>query len=86
MSNNRRSSNKQAAAEISSTTLELDRKITLATEGFTTNKFCELILKDRNRLSKENALTVCDYIIAMKREINPILTTIRTEKDNEPKL
>ena len=23
----------------------LDRKITLATEGFTTNKFCELVLK-----------------------------------------
>ena len=51
--------------------LLLDRKITLATEGFTTNKFCELILKDRTRLSKENALTICDYIIAMKREINP---------------
>jgi hypothetical protein len=27
---------------------------------------CELILKDRNRLSKENALTICEYIIAMK--------------------
>ena len=49
----------------------LERKITLATEGFTTSKFCELILRDRNRLSKENALTVCDYIIAMKREVNP---------------
>ncbi len=60
------------------TSIELDRKITLATEGFTTNKFCELILKDRYRLSKENAMTVCDYIIAMKREINPRLTTIRT--------
>ena len=60
------------------TSLELDRKITLAIEGFTTNKFCELILRDRNRLSKENALTVCDYIIAMKREINPRLNTIRT--------
>src|SRR5918911_3289781 len=52
----------------------LDTKIALATEGFTTYKFCELILKDRNRLSKENALTVCEYIIAMKREINPRLT------------
>src|SRR6188472_2704868 len=60
------------------TSLESDRKITLATEGFTTNKFCELVLRDRNRLSKENALAVCDYIIAMKREINPRLTTIRT--------
>jgi integrase/recombinase XerD len=62
----------------SETSLESDRKITLATEGFTTNKFCELVLRDRNRLSKENALAVCDYIIAMKREINPRLTTIRT--------
>jgi hypothetical protein len=51
----------------------LDMKIALATEGFTTYKFCELILKDRNRLSKENALTICEYIIAMKREINPRL-------------
>jgi hypothetical protein len=56
----------------------LDRKITLATEGFTTAKVSELILRDRNRLSKENALTVCDYIISMKREINPRLCTIRT--------
>ena len=46
-------------------------KITLATEGFTTNKFCEITLRDRNRLSKENALTISEYIIAMKREINP---------------
>jgi hypothetical protein len=28
----------------------LERKITLATEGFTTHKFCELVLKDRSRL------------------------------------
>jgi hypothetical protein len=48
------------------------------TEGFTTTKLCELILSDRNRLSKENALVVCDYVIAMKREINPRLNTIRT--------
>ncbi|MFL6317727.1 MAG: hypothetical protein ACJ71K_19465 [Nitrososphaeraceae archaeon] len=34
----------------------LDRKIAIATEGFTTNKFCELVLKDRNRLSIENTL------------------------------
>ena len=57
---------------------ELDRKITLATEGFTTNKYCELVLRDRTRLSKENALTICNYIIDMKREINPKLNTIRT--------
>ena len=45
----------------------LDRRISLATEGFTT-KFCELILRDRNRLSKENALVVAEYAVAMKRE------------------
>ena len=54
--------------------MELDRKIALATEGFTTRKFCELVLRDRRRLSKENALTICDYIIAMKREVNPRLS------------
>src|SRR6266487_2463437 len=54
----------------------LDRKITLATEGFTT-KFCELTLKDRKKLSKENALVVAEYIIAMKREINPRLSYLR---------
>jgi hypothetical protein len=52
----------------------LERKIILATKGFTTHKFCELVLKDRNRLSKENALTICEYVIAMKREINPRLS------------
>jgi integrase len=56
----------------------LDRKIGMATEGFTTDRFCELVLRNSNRLSKENALTICDYIIAMKREINPRLNTIRT--------
>jgi integrase/recombinase XerD len=56
----------------------LDRKITLATEGFTTTKFCEMVLRDRNRLSKENALTISQYIITMKREINPRLNYIRT--------
>jgi integrase len=54
----------------------LERKIALATEGFTTSKFCELILTDRNRLSKENALTVCEYIISLKREVNPRLSYI----------
>jgi integrase len=57
--------------------LELDRKITLATEGFT-GKFCESVLRDRSRSSKENALVICDYVIAMKREINPRLNTIKT--------
>jgi hypothetical protein len=55
----------------------LDRKITLATDWFTT-KFCELTLRDRTRLSKENALMAADYIIAMKREVNPRLNYIRS--------
>jgi hypothetical protein len=50
-----------------------ERKITMATEDFTSSKFCELILRDSKRLSKENALTLSDYIIAMKKEINPRL-------------
>ena len=54
--------------------IELDKKIVIATEGFTTRKFCELVLRNRSRLSKENALTICDYVIAMKREINPRLS------------
>jgi hypothetical protein len=33
-----------------------------------------MVLKDRSRLSKENALIICDYIIATKREINPRLS------------
>jgi integrase/recombinase XerD len=55
----------------------LERKIALATEGFTT-KFCESILKDRKRLSKENALVVAEYILSMKREVNPRLSYIRS--------
>ena len=51
--------------------MELDRKVVLATECFTTAKRSELILKDRTRLSEENALTVCNYIIAFKHEVNP---------------
>jgi len=54
----------------------LERKITLATECFT-GKLPELILKDKNRLLKENAMTVCEYIIAMKREINPRYNYVR---------
>jgi integrase/recombinase XerD len=53
------------------TNSELYIKIALATECFTTSKASELILKDRTRLSEENALTVCNYIIAFKHEVNP---------------
>jgi hypothetical protein len=57
---------------------EIQRKIGLATEGFTsTSRISETILRDRNRLSSENALTICDYVIAMKREINPRLSYIK---------
>jgi hypothetical protein len=56
----------------------LERKITIATEGFITDKFCKLVLRDRSRLSDENALTICDYVIAMKREINPRLSYKRS--------
>ena len=58
----------------------LERKITIATEGFTTEKFCELVLRDRNRLSDENALTVCDYIVAMKRELHYPVNSNRAMK------
>jgi hypothetical protein len=49
---------------------DLDRKISIATEGFATDRFCALIIGDRDKLSKENALTICEYIIAMGIEIN----------------
>ena len=43
----------------------------MATEGFTTAKYCKLILRDRSRPFKENTLRLSDYVIAMKMEINP---------------
>jgi integrase/recombinase XerD len=55
--------------------LLLNRKINSVIEDFPPNlKFCELMLRDRSKLSKENAMTICDYLIAMKREINPRLS------------
>jgi hypothetical protein len=54
----------------------LERKIVMATEGVRT-KFIESTFRDRKRLSAENALTVSEYMILMKREINPRLTYIR---------
>lgn len=66
------------AEEEETAVVEIERKITLATEGFsTTSKISEAILRDRSKLSKENALTICDYIIAMKREVNPRLSYIK---------
>jgi hypothetical protein len=52
----------------------LQRKITLATEGCAKIKYPEKVLQDRNRLSQENALTIAEYIISMKREVNPRLS------------
>ena len=53
----------------------LEKKIIIATDGIMT-KFSESTLRDK--LSKENALAVADYIIAMKREINPRLNYIKS--------
>lgn len=50
--------------------------IILATEGFIT-KFSESTLRDRSRLSQENALAVAEYIISMKRKVNPRLGYIQ---------
>jgi hypothetical protein len=67
-----------AEAEQEAAAVEIGRKITLATEGFsTTSKISEAILRDKSKLSKENALTICDYIITMKREVNPRLSYIK---------
>ena len=68
-----RRSNKSLQATLApiSTNSELEQKITLATECFTTSKASELNLRDRTRLSEQNALTVCNYIIAFKHEVNP---------------
>ncbi len=57
---------------------ELNEKITLVTEDFGTKKWSELTL--RTKLSKENALTACNYLICYKREsVRPVaLNTIRT--------
>ena len=63
-----------------STNSELERKIGLATECFatTSSKASELVLRDRTRLSEQNALTVCNYIIAFKHKVNPRPLYIRT--------
>lgn len=54
----------------------LEKKIILAIEGFMT-RFPQSALRDRSKLSQENALVVAEYIIAMKREINPRLNYIK---------
>src|SRR5919197_1348947 len=74
-SNNSNNDNHNNNTDLSSLTIVLEKKINLALEDFNTDKFYELILRDRNRLSNENALTICDYVITMKREINPRLNS-----------
>jgi hypothetical protein len=75
-----RFSNKQIQKILSSSSsASLDRKIALATEDFSARiKSTELILRDRTRMSKENALSICDYIISMRREVNPDSVTKNT--------
>jgi integrase/recombinase XerD len=54
----------------------LERKIAFATEGFTT-KFRESTLRNRSKLSEDNALVIAEYLIAMKREVNCKLNYIK---------
>jgi integrase/recombinase XerD len=49
---------------------DLQRKINLVTESLPTS-FCRLVLSDRDRISKENAQILTQYVLSMKREINP---------------
>ncbi|MGC2572177.1 MAG: hypothetical protein WA364_11755 [Candidatus Nitrosopolaris sp.] len=48
----------------------LERKISVAIEGLGTTRFCELILRDRNRLSKENAWTVSELDCSLIHSIH----------------
>jgi hypothetical protein len=75
-----RLSNKSLETALASVTTnsELNKKIASATECFTITKSSELILKDRTRLAEENALTVCNYIIEFKYEVNPRPSYIQT--------
>jgi hypothetical protein len=68
------SSSSSSRDEIS---LELGRKITLATEGFATNKFCELILRDRSRLKTFYVFVALKLFCCVSREKNmeQVLTT-----------
>jgi hypothetical protein len=49
---------------------DVAEKVRLALDHLHT-PFCESLLMDRNRISKENAAILAEYIIVMKREINP---------------
>ena len=44
----KRSSNRSQIEELE----DLDRKIAIVTDGFTTDRFCELVLPYRDKLSK----------------------------------
>jgi integrase/recombinase XerD len=55
---------------------DLDRKLSLALETITTD-FYRSLLTDKTKMSRENALTLAEYLIAMKSEINPSPSYIR---------
>ncbi|HEX7178592.1 MAG TPA: hypothetical protein VF220_02630, partial [Nitrososphaeraceae archaeon] len=55
---------------------DVAEKVRLATEHLPT-PLCASLLLDRSRMSKDNAVVLADYIIAMKREINPRLSYIK---------
>jgi hypothetical protein len=64
-----RRSNKSIAQILSPTSVNdndnhlalLERKITLATEGFTTRKFCELVLRDRISNVRRDSVGVLQF-------------------------
>jgi hypothetical protein len=55
---------------------DLDIKISLALETITTDFYRSLLI-DKMKMSRENALTLAEYLIAMKSEINPRPSYIR---------
>src|ERR671918_2685808 len=55
---------------------DLDIKISLALETITTD-FYRSLLTDKTKMSRENALTLAEYLIDMKSEINPRPSYIR---------
>lgn len=63
------SGDKTVTAATNTNEPDLKKKISLVTDGI--SKFYESVLMNRTKFSQENASVVTDYIIAMRREINP---------------
>lgn len=57
---------KQGQGEIHDHNALFDRKIDVITAGL--QPFLNRFLKDGNRVSKDNALIIYNYIVAMKRD------------------